>query len=147
MRLSKRWIWGGFNAAQIEDHIRGEFPDTSREEIPSILADKRKKEFALFLEKSYPAERVKEILQLFADRSHDRQIKEMVSQEASVPTIYEYIVGIAWYYFSGKRIDLTIIQLIFGRPLRQFHYSPLWRGINLQITLSLCRFAAKNYVL
>ncbi len=92
--------------AQIEDHIRGEFPDTSMEEIPSILADKRKREFALFLEKSYPAERVKEILRLFADRSHDRQIKEMVSQEASVPTIYEYIVGIAWYYFSGKRIDL-----------------------------------------
>ncbi len=91
---------------QIEDHIREEFPDTSREEIPSILADKRKKEFERFLEKSYPAEKVKEILRLFADRSHDRQIKEMVSQDASVPTIYEYIVGIAWYYFSGKRIDL-----------------------------------------
>lgn len=71
-----------------------------------MLADKRKKEFALFLEKSYPEEKVKKILRLFADRSHDRQIKEMVSQDASVPTIYEYIVGIAWYYFSGKRIDL-----------------------------------------
>lgn len=92
--------------AQVEYHIRREFPGRSLEEIPFILADKRKKEFALFLEKSYPAEKVKEILRLFADRSHDRQIKEMVSQDASVPTIYEYIVGIAWYYFSGKRIDL-----------------------------------------
>lgn len=91
---------------QVEDRIRREFPDTSWEKIPSILSDKRKIEFAQFLEKSYPAEKVKEILQLFADRSHDRRIKEMVSQDASVPTIYEYIVGIAWYYFSGKRIDL-----------------------------------------
>ncbi|MCI8364622.1 MAG: AlwI family type II restriction endonuclease [Eubacterium sp.] len=91
---------------QVKDHIREEFPDTSMEKIPFLLAEKRKKEFALFLERSYPAEKVKEILRMFADRSHDRQIKEMVSQDASVPTIYEYIVGIAWYYFSGKRIDL-----------------------------------------
>ncbi len=91
---------------QVKDHIREEFPDTSMEKIPFILAEKRKKEFALFLERSYPAEKVKEILRKFTDRSHDRQIKEMVSQDASVPTIYEYIVGIAWYYFSGKRIDL-----------------------------------------
>ena len=30
----------------------------------------------------------------------------MVSTDATVPTIYEYIVGIAWYYFSGERINL-----------------------------------------
>ena len=23
-----------------------------------------------------------------------------------MPTIYEYVVGIAWYYFSGKRVDI-----------------------------------------
>lgn len=92
--------------AQVEYHIRREFPGRSLEEIPFILADKRKREFALFLERSYPAEKVKEILRLFADRTNDKQIKEMVCQDATVPTIYEYIVGIAWYYFSGKRIDL-----------------------------------------
>lgn len=91
---------------QVEHQIHEEFPDTSMEEIPFILADKRKTEFALFLERSYPAERVKEILRLFADRTNDKKIKEMVCQDATVPTIYEYIVGIAWYYFSGKRIDL-----------------------------------------
>lgn len=91
---------------QVGHQIQEEFPGKAIEEIPLLLADRRKAEFALFLERSYPAERVKEILRLFADRTNDKQIKEMVCQDATVPTIYEYIVGIAWYYFSGKRIDL-----------------------------------------
>ena len=43
---------------------------------------------------------------MFEDRTKDKQIKELVSPDATVPTIYEYLVGIAWYYFSGKKIDL-----------------------------------------
>lgn len=34
------------------------------------------------------------------------RIKDIVSPDATVPTIYEYVVGIAWYYFSGKRVDI-----------------------------------------
>ena len=49
---------------------------------------------------------MKELLGLFKDRKNDKLIKERVSQDSDVPTIYEYVVGIAWYYFSGKRIDL-----------------------------------------
>ena len=43
---------------------------------------------------------------MFSDRSNDGKIKEEVYPDATVPTIYEYIVGLAWYYFSNKRIDL-----------------------------------------
>ena len=45
-------------------------------------------------------------MNLFNDRSNDAKIKELVCPDSSVPTIYEYMVGIAWYYFSGKRINL-----------------------------------------
>ena len=51
-------------------------------------------------------DRVKELLGLFANRANDRRIKNEVNPDASVPTIYEYLVGIAWYYFSNRRIDL-----------------------------------------
>ena len=51
-------------------------------------------------------EKIKEILMLFNDRSNDAKIKSIVSTNATVPTIYEYIVGIAWYYFSGRKIDI-----------------------------------------
>lgn len=91
---------------QVEDNIQKEFPGATIEEIPVIVADKRRKEFADFVEKNYPAEKVKEILGLFSDRSNDKQIKDIVSPDATVPTIYEYVVGIAWYYFSGKKIDI-----------------------------------------
>ena len=90
----------------IEDKIKIEFPNTELEDIAGVVESRRKQEFADYLNRVYPLTKVKEILALFADRSNDKTIKEMVSKDATVPTIYEYIVGIAWYYFSGKRIDL-----------------------------------------
>lgn len=90
---------------QIEESIQKIFPKVNIKDIPSIIANRRKEEFAKFIESSYPENKVKEILRLFAGRN-DNEIKEIVSQDATVPTIYEYMIGIAWYYFSGKRIDL-----------------------------------------
>lgn len=91
---------------QIEDDIQKKYPGRAVRDIPGIVADKRSREFTEFIERTYPEHKVKEILPLFKDRSNDRKIKETVSPDATVPTIYEYMVGIAWYYFSGKRIDL-----------------------------------------
>lgn len=86
--------------------IQSEFDGKCISEIPNIIADKRKREFDIYIDKVYPIERVKEILKLFKDRNNDKIIKNIVSTEATVPTIYEYIVGIAWYYFTGKKINL-----------------------------------------
>ncbi len=91
---------------QVEENIQKEFPGATIEEIPVIVADKRRKEFSEFIESTYPVDKVKEVLDLFSDRTNDKQVKDIVSPDATVPTIYEYMVGIAWYYFSGKRIDL-----------------------------------------
>ena len=76
------------------------------EDISRMMARRRREEFAAFIESVYPKERVRELLEMFEDRTKDKQIKELVSPDATVPTIYEYLVGIAWYYFSGKKIDL-----------------------------------------
>ncbi len=86
--------------------IQSEFGGTSIEVIPQIVEARRKREFREFIEKYYPKERVKRLLALFSDRRNDGLIKREVSPDASVPTIYEYMVGLAWYYFSNKRIDL-----------------------------------------
>lgn len=88
------------------DKIKTEFGEKDINEIPNIIADKRRQEFAKHIEKVYPKERVKAILKLFKDRTNDKIIKDWVSPDATVPTIYEYIIGIAWYYFTGKKIDL-----------------------------------------
>ena len=74
--------------------------------MADIFAEKRNEEFKKFIFEKYPVQKVKDILSLFADRTNDNKIKETVNPDANVPTIFEYIVGIAWFYFSGCRINL-----------------------------------------
>lgn len=90
----------------ITNFVKEEFGVSNIEQISQKIATNRKLEFAEFIRNRYPLEKVKELLGLFSDRSNDSQLKEYVSSDATVPTIYEFIVGIAWYYFAGKRIDL-----------------------------------------
>lgn len=90
----------------IINEIRSEFEEKAIDEIPKIIEEKRRNEFKNYIQTNYPKEKIKEILALFKDRANDSIIKALVSTDATVPTIYEYIVGIAWYYFSGERINL-----------------------------------------
>lgn len=91
---------------QIKQKVRKNFSDLSLEDVSICIENDRKREFASFIEKNYPIDKVQQILSLFGNRTNDKKIKEMVSLDATIPTSYEYMVGIAWYYFSGKRIDL-----------------------------------------
>lgn len=96
----------GEDVDNVIDEIKTEFEQMDIEEIANLIVNKRKQEFVRYIDEVYPLEKVKKILSLFRNRENDETIKNMVSTEATVPTIYEYIVGIAWYYFSGKKIDL-----------------------------------------
>lgn len=91
---------------EIVSCIKKEFNNSDIINISNIIAQKRKDEFNRFIDRVYPISKIKEILNLFSDRNNDQKIKSLVSQDSTVPTIYEFIVGIAWYYFSGKKIDL-----------------------------------------
>lgn len=86
--------------------IQKEFNISDIDQITAKVAENRKQEFNEFIDKKYPKEKIKELLSLFNDRRNDSKIKEYVSPDSTVPTIYEFVVGIAWYYFSGKRIDI-----------------------------------------
>lgn len=92
--------------SDIESDIQTEFDGAKVEDIPSIIVQRRRDEFSEFIETNYPEDKVKNLLALFADRSNDSILKNEVSNDATVPTIYEYVVGLAWYYFSDKSIDL-----------------------------------------
>lgn len=91
---------------KIINNIVDEFSGVAIEEISEIMRTRRNDEFREYLADQYPEDRIKELLGLFANRANDRRIKNEVNPDASVPTIYEYLVGIAWYYFSNRRIDL-----------------------------------------
>ena len=86
--------------------IQDEFDGAEINIIPQIIKRRRRSDFDSFVDRNYPEDRVKTLLGLFSDRSNDSKIKEEVCPDATVPTIYEYVVGLAWYYFSNKTIDL-----------------------------------------
>lgn len=70
------------------------------------LSDQKSADLAAHVREKYPREKVAELLELFSDRKNDPNIKREVNDAATVPTIYEYIVGIAWYYLSNEEFDL-----------------------------------------
>lgn len=75
-------------------------------DVKKLLNDRRNGEFLAHINEKYPKEKIIELLPLFSDRSKDNQIKKEVNDAATVPTIYEYIIGIAWYYISNREFDL-----------------------------------------
>lgn len=53
----------------------------------------------------FSRENLIKILSLFNDRKNDNIIFECVTKEASIPTIFEYIIAIAWHYIDGDNVD------------------------------------------
>nr|MDD5838409.1 AlwI family type II restriction endonuclease [Eubacteriales bacterium] len=75
-------------------------------DVKKILNEQKNAEFIAHINDKYPKEKIMELLPMFSDRKKDNQIKKEVNDAATVPTIYEYIIGIAWYYISNKEFDL-----------------------------------------
>lgn len=75
-------------------------------DLQVMLSNQKQREFIQHVEGKYTKDKVLEMLKLFSDRRNDSRIKTMVNSSATVPTIYEYIVAIAWYYFSDKNFDI-----------------------------------------
>lgn len=75
-------------------------------DVKKFLSDQKNADFIAHINDKYPKEKIMELLPLFSDRKKDNQIKKEVNDAATVPTIYEYIIGIAWYYISNKEFDL-----------------------------------------
>lgn len=74
--------------------------------VHSVLESKKNEDFILHINEKYTKEEIVRILSLFSDRKNDFKIKKAVNDTAPVPTIYEFIVAIAWYYISDEKYNL-----------------------------------------
>ena len=80
-----------------------------------VMHDRRYSKFIEFLHCRFPKETVLALLRKFEDRTNDDEIKKAITDEADVPTMFEYIVGLAWYYLSGEKGDvLEYLNLSLG---------------------------------
>lgn len=66
----------------------------------------KEKDFELFIDKKFPLSKVIKILTDISNRNDDDVFKE-VTDNATIPTIYEYILTIAWYYIAEKRFAIS----------------------------------------
>ncbi|MBX9062450.1 AlwI family type II restriction endonuclease [Enterococcus faecium] len=101
-------IFGIDNTASetIVKEISEDLHVSTADEARNTLKSKVNNEFVAYIKENYPKERIIDLLDLFSNRNNDQRIQEEVGSTASVPTIFEYIVGIAWYHISEKEYDV-----------------------------------------
>ncbi|WP_415336149.1 AlwI family type II restriction endonuclease, partial [Clostridium perfringens] len=93
---------------EIEDSIKEEFGVSDVSTLEIRLEQEQEAKFRKVIENEFPKEKVIKLLGLFSERSNknDRKIKELVTDSATVPTIFEYILAIAWFYISDLDYSL-----------------------------------------
>lgn len=82
--------------------IGEEFGETNIENIPELLMNEREMEYREFVDSHFPKERVISILSEIITRSDEAVFKE-VTEQTTIPTIYEYLLTIAWYHISKNK--------------------------------------------
>lgn len=95
----------GSQAEEIEKSIAKEFGISNIANIQEFIADKQEKEFRKFIEQEFYVSKVITILEAISQRN-DKKVQELVTDNALVPTIFEYILAIAWYHVSNKQFAL-----------------------------------------
>lgn len=75
------------------------------EDIDKVIKDKEVADFEQFIKSNFTREKVIEILKYITKRE-DEKVFDKVTDQANVPTIFEYILGIAWYYISEYKFNL-----------------------------------------
>lgn len=75
------------------------------QEIKTYRQNLDKQKLNVLLQTQFTKEHIVEILRLFGDRDNDTKIFEKVTTEATIPTIFEYIIAIAWCYIDDNNIE------------------------------------------
>jgi hypothetical protein len=72
------------------------------ENLNEYLSDKKNDEYIEIIKKRYPMAKIADLIVLFKQRN-DEALQAYISKDASVPTLYEFVIGIAWYQLSGMK--------------------------------------------
>ena len=74
-------------------------------EASKYIQDERYKRFNLLIKNKFTDEILLKLLEYFEKRE-DKEIEKLVTDEATIPTIFEYILGIIWYKVSEFKGDI-----------------------------------------
>ncbi|MDA3057641.1 AlwI family type II restriction endonuclease [Campylobacter sp. VBCF_05 NA6] len=91
-----------------DDELKIEFLKLGISNFSDLKDFKRRenlKKMEKLIAQKFSKENIIEILKLFSDRNNDDKIASFVTKEATIPTIFEYIVAIAWHYIDDCKIE------------------------------------------
>lgn len=92
------------NINDIITQIRVDYPENkiSLDNVKEFIQDERKKRFEELIEKRFKKEN---LIELFRNIENDnrKEVEEYLDCEATIPTILEYVLAIAWYRISDKQ--------------------------------------------
>lgn len=74
-------------------------------DIRQFVASEREERFNKLIDEKFSDAQLIHILRLIQNRA-DKEIQELVTDDADIPTIFEYVLGIAWYKISGRKGDI-----------------------------------------
>lgn len=82
------------------DYVKKKYQLNNNISLDEYLDKIKANEFEEFVKKAFPKDKVFKLLYMFKDRNNDENIRNEVTKQADIPTIFEYISGLAWYYLS-----------------------------------------------
>jgi hypothetical protein len=88
-----------------------EYNVSSVEELKRFKYENDKKILKQTIEEKFSKQKItKEILPLFIDRTsqNDNKLQSLVTNSAKIPTIFEYIIALCWYYLDEKNLDIIL---------------------------------------
>lgn len=102
--ISRNLLSELFHDKEMEQYFL-ELGITHLQDIKSYRQYKNKEKLQELLQTRFTREHIIEILELFSDRNNDSRIHEKTTTEATIPTIFEYIIAIAWCYIDENKIE------------------------------------------
>lgn len=78
---------------------------TDTDSARKVIRDERYARWNRLIEEKFPKEVLIQLFTYFEERN-DNEIRAMVTDNADIPTIFEYILGIAWYLLSERKGDV-----------------------------------------
>lgn len=80
-------------------------PVTSKSSANQVIRDERYGRFNRLIDERFDRDTLIRLLHHFEERN-DGEIRRLVTDNADIPTIFEYILGVVWYVISGREGDV-----------------------------------------
>lgn len=93
------------NTKEIFKNLSSHYEVKDLENLRKYFENEKDRRFKDLIESRFSKDNVIDILGYISQRD-DKKVKRLVTLNTDVPTIFEYILGIAWYYISDEKINV-----------------------------------------